>query len=91
MNNPENDIELIERYFDNELSESESESLRQRLMNDPDLKKRFEQEKLLINVIRYRAINNNLQYLKEVEGKLGKVERPMKSSRGYFYAIAACT
>jgi len=90
MNNQENDIELIERYFDNELSASESEALRQRLTNDPDLKKKFDQEKLLISAIRYNAINNNLQYLKEVEGKLGRVEKPQTSGNWYLYAAAAC-
>jgi tetratricopeptide (TPR) repeat protein len=35
-------------------------------------------------------VNNNLQYLKEVEGKLGKVEEPQTSGSWYLYAAAAC-
>jgi tetratricopeptide (TPR) repeat protein len=90
MKNDSHDIELIERYFDNELSEPESQALLNRLKEDQQLNKLFEQEKLLISAIRFKAISNNLQYLKQVEGSVGKGIKKDSQKAWFPYAIAAC-
>ena len=61
------DIELIERYFDNYLSSQETQGLAGRLKRDQDFKKLFDREKLLINTIRYEAASRDLAYLKAME------------------------
>jgi tetratricopeptide (TPR) repeat protein len=85
MNTPISDIELIERYFDNELSDQETAHLKIRLTSDLELKKLFEREKLLINTIRFNAAKNNLTYLKQVERSIGGG----KSATRYLYYLAA--
>jgi hypothetical protein len=47
------DLELIERYFLNELSKGELAHFNNRLDNDPAFKKQFEIESVLINSIQY--------------------------------------
>ena len=61
------DIELIERYFDNNLSFEETDDLKNRLKNDLAFQKLFDHEKLLINTIRYQAAKKDLDFLKGIE------------------------
>lgn len=70
MSNQEQDIELIEKFFDDELTASQSESFKERLVQDDEFKRLFQREKLLINGIRFNAIESNLHYLKDLETKL---------------------
>ena len=83
------DIELIERYLDNELSAEEKHELQERLKKDFEFQKIVDQEKLLINTIRIHAAKNDLAFLKQVEGSLD--DRKAISLKKYwpYYAAAA--
>lgn len=84
------DIELIERYFDNSLTAEETEVLKERLRKDDRLQKLFNDERLLINTIRYQAARKDLEFLKGVERSLGKDSRRGIKRDLYYYAAAAC-
>lgn len=91
MNHLTHDIELIERYFDNELSNTERSILEERLKNEDSFKSLFETEKLLINTIRFNAAKDQLHFLKGVEARLAEQKTPSSSrSHWYYYAAAAC-
>ena len=83
------DIELIERYFDHDLSSEERVMLEARLIRDPDLKKMFENEKLLDNTIRFGAAQADLAFLNEKEKALSLHERGIFGRRWVFLAAAA--
>lgn len=84
------DIELVERYFDNTLTELETAQLKQRLQTDAELSRIFEQEKLLINTIRFNAAENDLKFLKHLENSLSQPGRRFLPKQWYYYAAAAC-
>jgi tetratricopeptide (TPR) repeat protein len=90
MNHSTHDIDLIERYFDNELSSTEKSILEERLKNEDTFKKLFDQEKLLINTIRFNAAKDQLQFLKGVEAKLSQTKTSHLQQFRYYYAAAAC-
>jgi hypothetical protein len=90
MNYSQNDIDLVERYFDNTLTEQETAQLKYRLDSDSELKRLFEQEKLLINTIRYQGAQNNLQFLKQLEQTLEQPQGRLNMKPWYYYAAAAC-
>lgn len=85
-----NDIELIERYFDNELSEQERTQLNDRLKTDFELKKLFDREKLLVNTIRFDAAHKNLLFLKQLEKSSFDDRTTHFKKYWYYYAAAAC-
>lgn len=81
-----NDTDLIERYFENDLSGQEADDLRRRTASDHELKSRFDQERVLVNSIRLEAAKSNLRHLRDLEGTLsGNVS----IGRWYYYAAAA--
>ena len=84
------DIELIERYFDNALSTEETEHLRERMERDSQLKKLFDREKLLINTIRVDAASRDLQFLQSLEASLSNPTQGKARTWYYYYAAAAC-
>jgi tetratricopeptide (TPR) repeat protein len=90
MKEPIQDIELIERYFDNALSTEEVNDLRGRMKHDFELQKLFDREKLLINTIRADAASRDLEYLKSLEASLSDSARRDKRRVWYYYAAAAC-
>jgi tetratricopeptide (TPR) repeat protein len=91
--NTEYDSELVERYFDNELSAVETRSVIERLQTDREFKALFDQEKALIRSIRAAGLQKDLLHLKEVEKNLQKSlgERRSRLSgiQPWYYAIAA--
>lgn len=92
MNHSETDITLVEKYFDSELSESEMKHFSLRVETDENFKTLVEQEKALIGAIRYQGIEDNLQYLQNLEANLQgndqtSVNRPIK--KWYYFAAAA--
>jgi TolA-binding protein len=89
MNYSTNDIELIERYFDNTLTDQESAHIADRLKSDQEFKKLFDTEKLLVNTIRFNAATHDLQYLKQLEGSLKQSNRNHFATHWYYYAAAA--
>jgi hypothetical protein len=61
--NTEYDIDLVERYFDNELSEGESALVDKRLKTDAEFKAIFDRERALIRSIRAAGLSRDLQLL----------------------------
>lgn len=90
MNQSSNDMDLVERYFENSLTDQETAQLKTRLQTDQELKRLFEREKLLINTIRYEAAHKDLEFLKQVEKNLAEPKSKQSINRWYFYAAAAC-
>jgi hypothetical protein len=87
MNKSLRDIELIERYFDPDVSETEKEILAEEIEKDENLMALFKQEKLLINTIRFTGAKQDLHFLHNLENELSKADR--RSIPRYYYAIAA--
>jgi hypothetical protein len=87
MNKSLRDIELIERYFDPDVSETEKEILADEIEKDENLMALFKQEKLLINTIRFTGAKQDLHFLHNLENELSKADR--RSIPRYYYAIAA--
>lgn len=87
----ENDIDLVERYFDNELSESETLTLNERLKTDLEFRNTFAQEKALIGSIRASGLRRDLRHLKEVEEEIHKSRTTRRQSmiRPWYYSAAA--
>lgn len=67
MNDPNYDIELIERYFDQDLTSEEKVLLERRLQHDPGFKRLFDQERLLIGAIKFDGALTDLEYLQAIE------------------------
>lgn len=93
MNHSENDIALVEKYFDAELSDAEMNHFTTRIESDENFKTLFEQEKVLVGAIRHQGLQGNLQYLKALEANLQsnkhlKLNSPIKK---WYYYVAAVT
>src|SRR5690349_10534708 len=87
-------IELIERYFDNEMSEEEKVKFHESMKNDLELKHLFDREKLLINTVKFGAAKKTLEFLKDLDQSLPQVEEKPGKSRFMFaenwsYYVAA--
>lgn len=89
MKHPLHDIDLIERYFDNALTPEEAHNLKDRLNKDFEFQKLFDQEKLLINTIRFQAAKKDLDFLKTVESSLRDNKTAYIRKHWYYYAAAA--
>ena len=70
MNHTEKDIELIEKYFDEGLSEYETESFERRLKTDDEFRSLVEQEKYIIGAIRIQGLKDDLEHIKRIEAGL---------------------
>ena len=90
MNTNTNDIDLIERFFDSRLTDHETTILNDRLKNEPELKKLFDHETLLIKAIRFESAKNDLKYLRQLEETIDR--RGMRSFKMNwpYFAAAAC-
>src|SRR5262245_10301824 len=90
MSDSTQNIDLIERYFDNDLTQEEQVTFNERLKSDLELRHLFDREKLLINTIRFGAAKNHLDIFKELEKSLPEITVEKKtSSRVIYYAAAA--
>jgi tetratricopeptide (TPR) repeat protein len=67
MNDPNYDIELIERYFDQDLTSEEKVLFERRLQHDTGFKRLFDQERLLIGAIKFEGALTDLEYLQAIE------------------------
>jgi tetratricopeptide (TPR) repeat protein len=90
MKEPLHPIELIERYFDNELTQEELDQFRSHLKENHGLQKLFDQEKLLISTVRFQAAQKDLKFLEEVEQSLRENKTIYFRKHWYYYAAAAC-
>ena len=86
MNN-DYDITLVEKYFDNELTENESAEFNERLKTEDHFKQLVAREKTLIQGIRLEGLSKDLRFLKALEQNLEK--EPTITSHKTWYAIAA--
>lgn len=91
MEATDEDITLIERFFDGELSEDEINTFRLRMEVDEKFKTLYQREKVIIGAIRNQGLLDNLQYLKSVEEKIqgDHTIHEDKPRRWYYYAAAA--
>lgn len=90
MNDSIQNIEMVERYFDNEMTEEEKILFTQRLETDRALRHLFDREKLLINTVRFGAAKNHLMFFKELEKSLPDITIERKTSKTWmYYAVAA--
>ena len=87
MNN-DYDITLVEKYFDNELTETEAVEFQKRIHSDDSFKQLVDQEKILLQGIRLDGLSKDLHYLKSVENNLSGRSLPGQS-RTMWYAMAA--
>lgn len=90
MNNPQNDITLVERYFEQTLSTEQKEALETRLRDDAELRKIFEQERQIIAAIRLDGLRKDLAFLEERERELTARGREVYINTQWRYlAVAA--
>ena len=87
MNN-DYDIALVEKYFDNELTETESAEFSERLNADHAFKQLVAREKTLIQGVRLEGLSRDLRFLKSLEQDLAKKPEPVWNHKTW-YAIAA--
>ncbi|MFO7256057.1 MAG: tetratricopeptide repeat protein [Bacteroidota bacterium] len=88
--NTEYDIDLVERYFDNELSEGESALVDTRLKTDAEFKAIFDRERALIRSIRAAGLSRDLQLLKEIERGISASNKGrVRTLQPWYYAAAA--
>lgn len=88
----DNDISLVEKYFDEELSAAEMENFNERLKTDESFKALVEQEKALISAIRFQGLHDDLHFLKKLESTLDTskvVPLHPSSSKKWYFAVAA--
>lgn len=81
-----NDVDLIERYFSDELDTREARDLAHRVQSNEALRAQFEVERALVHGIRVEAAAADLNFLKGLEEQLVRKE---KGNRWYYYAAAA--
>ena len=91
MNHAEKDIELIEKYFDEGLSEPESANFERRLKTDDNFRTLVEQEKYIVGAIRMQGLKDELGFLKRMEAGLNdpKIEMRATSNRRWYVLAAA--
>jgi tetratricopeptide (TPR) repeat protein len=90
MNDPNYDTELIERYFDQDLTSDEKALFERRLQHDPGFRRLFDQERLLIGAIKFEGALTDLEYLRATETELSKKGRGSSVMLWYYVAAAAC-
>jgi|GEM_PF-1463009 len=91
MNHNEKDIELIEKYFDEGLSDYEAESFERRIKTDDSFRSLVEQEKYIIGAIRIQGLKDELEHIKRVEAGLKdpQVETGATGNRKWYLMAAA--
>ncbi|HTF20397.1 MAG TPA: tetratricopeptide repeat protein [Chryseolinea sp.] len=90
MNHTERDIELIEKYFDEGLSEFDAASFERRINTDDSFRTLVEQEKYIIGAIRIQGLKDELEQLKRMEATLKDPHTAIRqSSNRRWYALAA--
>src|SRR6478609_5812434 len=85
------DITLVERYFDNELTEEEAREFQIKMAADASFKKLVDQEKALIQGIRLDGLMRDLQYLKSIERTMDAhtIAPFFRIKKIGYYAVAA--
>lgn len=68
--NTEKDLELVEKFFDQELSREDTLHVEERIKSDPAFRALFDQERMLIKSIRLDGLRNDLSRLKEIDDRM---------------------
>jgi len=90
MKPSENDITLVEKYFDAELSAEEMNIFNKRVEHDDNFKALVVREKIIIGAIRNQGLLDNLQYLKTIEEKIqGDQAHEATGIKNWYYYVAA--
>jgi len=89
MDTTENDILLLEKFFDEEMNDAEREQLLRRVQDDEQFKALYEREKHLIMAIRHQGLQNNLVYLQSLEAAMQREPVATTSRKWYYLAAAA--
>jgi tetratricopeptide (TPR) repeat protein len=88
--NTDYDIDLVERYFDNELSEGEFAQVNERLKSDVEFRAIFDRERALIRSIRASGLTRDLKLLKEVERGISAADKGhLRRIQPWYYVAAA--
>jgi len=91
MNHTEKDIELIEKYFEDDLSEFDTQTFQRRVQADEEFRALVEQEKYIVGAIRMQGLKDELDSLKRMEALLKdpeiKIAQPI-DRRWYILAAA---
>lgn len=89
--NTDYDIDLVERYFENDLTETEAVEFQERVNADDSFRSLVHQEKILMQGIRLEGLSKDLRFLKSLESNLGTKRLPVASavSKIWYYAAAA--
>lgn len=85
------DIILIEKYFDDALTNEETKLFKDRLTTDVAFKKLFDREKLLINTVRLQGASRDLAFLKTLEEGMPDIQLTQAPRKRYmlYWAAAA--
>lgn len=91
MNHAEKDIDLIERYYDDGLSEYEVAHFERRLKTDEEFRALVEQEKYVVGAIRIQGLKDELAQLKLMEATLKDptMDVPHPVNRRWYILAAA--
>lgn len=90
MKPSENDITLVEKYFDAELNAEEMNIFNKRVEEDDNFKALVVREKIIIGAIRNQGLLDNLQYLKTIEEKIqGDQSHEATGIKNWYYYAAA--
>jgi len=80
----EKDLDLLDRFINKKLSESEMQSVRVRLENDPVLASEYNELRLMADSLRISALNTKLKMLQDHEAGL-KMVSAASSPKGSFW------
>lgn len=91
MSHAEKDIELVEKYFDEGLTDMEQRAFERRLNTDEGFRALVDQEKYIIGAIRMQGLSDELDQLKRIEKGLKDphVELQSADNRRWFILAAA--
>lgn len=91
MNHAEKDIDLIERFYEDGLSEYEADLFERRLKSDDAFRALVEQEKYVVGAIRMQGLKDELEQLKLMEATLRDpvINVPHPVNRRWYILAAA--
>ncbi|MDL5049369.1 hypothetical protein QQ054_25475 [Oscillatoria amoena NRMC-F 0135] len=87
MNPNLHDIDLIQRYLDRSLNDTEKKNLEERLRHEPALKSMYLEHQQLIKGIRFSYLQQRLQQLRTLEGVLPVIQPEAKKGKQIWLAV----
>ncbi len=94
MDHNYDDIIILERYLERSLNQEEAREVEKRLAEEPDFRELYQNEKLLVDGIRYGHLKTQLEELKNLEASLPSIAQPERTGRviqfkTYWRSVAA--